>query len=63
MTGVDVLLGGDFSMIGQGLLGLMTVRARQAVQERTPDGDDAEMSRGHCLQGKKRSRGAERKKT
>ena len=40
MTGVDFILVDEMSMIGQDLLGFMSIRVRQAVQGRTPDGTD-----------------------
>ncbi|CAN0124566.1 unnamed protein product, partial [Scytosiphon promiscuus] len=40
MAGVDYILVDEMSMVGQDLLGLMSIRGRQAVQGRPIEGDD-----------------------
>ena len=43
--GVEYILVDEMSMVGQDLLGLMSIRGRQAVAGQTPDGSD-ERERG-----------------
>lgn len=46
MAGVDVMLVNEFDLVGQGLLGLVEVRGRWAVEEKMPSVDrDRQMLR------------------
>lgn len=40
IRGVEFILVDEMSIVSQGLLGLMSIWGRQAVEGRTPDGDD-----------------------